>query len=253
MFGALPQSKAGTKYIFVRMDIFTKYTRLYALSKANTEVLLGKMRSFIQEVGKPEVVLSEKGTQFISGLWQQELDELNIVPSTVSVRHLQGNPVEHIMKTIGSTLRTYLHVATSVTPHDALTYQRSEPLNVLSIPKLPDMQDASMEQQPLQREVQQLISTRLYSEALKRKGGSKLSKLNNLEVGELVLVKTNLISSLWSQVMKKFFHLYEGPNEIYDVKQINCYPVSDPITKQIVGNYNIRALRKFVKWVVEAE
>ncbi|KAJ8890257.1 hypothetical protein PR048_009765 [Dryococelus australis] len=100
IFGPLPKSKADTNFIFVIMDSFTKYMRLYALSKATAQV------------GKPEFVLSDKSTQFTSGLWQLELEDLSIVSTTtISVRHPQGNPVECRTKTIGSALRTYCNNA----------------------------------------------------------------------------------------------------------------------------------------------
>ncbi|KAJ8875619.1 hypothetical protein PR048_023515 [Dryococelus australis] len=64
------------------MDIFTKYTKLYAVVNATAQVLLGKMKSFIEVVGKPEAVLSDKGIQFNSNVWQQGMLKLRIVPTT---------------------------------------------------------------------------------------------------------------------------------------------------------------------------
>ncbi|KAJ8880701.1 hypothetical protein PR048_017171 [Dryococelus australis] len=148
IFGPLPKSKAGTKYIFVVMDVFTKYIKHYALSKATAQVLLTKMVSFVEEAGKPKTVLSDKGTQFTSYFWQQGMEDMGIVATTAAVRHPQGNPVERRMKTIGSTFRAYcnkaqqgsrdylsligivmnhtLYVSTSVTSHEALTCERTE-------------------------------------------------------------------------------------------------------------------------------
>ncbi|KAJ8879514.1 hypothetical protein PR048_020122 [Dryococelus australis] len=69
LYGPLNKISGRSILHFLEMDIFTKYTRLCAV--VNTaSVLLMKMKNFIEKVGSPKAVLNERGTKFISELWQ---------------------------------------------------------------------------------------------------------------------------------------------------------------------------------------
>ena len=41
--GPLPTSRAGTKYLLVTMDAFTKYVQLYAIKRADTRTTVRKI------------------------------------------------------------------------------------------------------------------------------------------------------------------------------------------------------------------
>ncbi|KAJ8871896.1 hypothetical protein PR048_028236 [Dryococelus australis] len=53
-----------------------------------------KNKAFIEEVGMLKCVLSDKGTQFTSELWQSGLRKWVIIQTTISICHPQSNPVE---------------------------------------------------------------------------------------------------------------------------------------------------------------
>ncbi|KAJ8893030.1 hypothetical protein PR048_005611 [Dryococelus australis] len=274
LYGPLPKSKGGVHYILVAMDILTKNTKLYAIFNAATPTLVVKMKSFIEEVGRPEAVLSDNCTQFTSNVLQQGMLKLRVVPTTTSVRYPQSNPVERCMHTLGTTLRTYcnnsqqkwrdflplvevvmnhtVHVSTSLTPFEALTNYRSMLLDSRSIPQLPSMRDNGVSREEMQKEVQELVRARLYSAAEEHKSKFKPSKLSRFELGSLVLLKTNPISQLWANVTRKLFNLYEGPYEVCEVHKENCYGLRDCVTKGYVGRYNVASLRRYCKHVVEA-
>lgn len=66
-YGPLPRSIAGTEYIFVMYDAFSKYIKLYPIKKETTQTILRKViHSYIPELGKPRRILSDHGTQFTS-------------------------------------------------------------------------------------------------------------------------------------------------------------------------------------------
>ncbi|KAJ8890092.1 hypothetical protein PR048_009599 [Dryococelus australis] len=176
----------------------------YAIVNATAVGLLGKMKLFVEEVGKPEVVLSDKGTQFTSEVWQQGMLKFSIVPTTVAVRHPL---IELVMNHKG-------HVSTSLSPHMS-TFRTAE------------------------------IYVYTYLNYLKC--------LMKLELGLFALVKTNHISQFWENVTCTLFNMYQGSYKIFERVQNNCYGVRDQVTKEVIGCFNINAMRRYHGPVVEAE
>ena len=69
LFGPLPKGRGGVMYIFVMLDTFSKYVRLYSVKRATSQVLSEKVtKDYMIHVGKPKVILSDHGPQFISCL-----------------------------------------------------------------------------------------------------------------------------------------------------------------------------------------
>ncbi|KAJ8894767.1 hypothetical protein PR048_000074 [Dryococelus australis] len=54
IFGPLPKSKAGVQYVFVMEDLLSKFTKLYPVVYTNAQILLGKVRSFVEELENHE-------------------------------------------------------------------------------------------------------------------------------------------------------------------------------------------------------
>ena len=68
LYGPLPKGRGGVMYIFVVLDTFSKYVRLYSVKQATSKVLSEKItRDYMINVGKPKVILFDHGPQFISG------------------------------------------------------------------------------------------------------------------------------------------------------------------------------------------
>jgi len=110
LFGPLPTSIAGVKYIFVILNVFTKYIKLYKLKKPTTRAIIGKLKNdYFIRVRKPERILSDNGTQFRSKQWDTFLRENHIDNLHCSIRHPQSNPSERTMRELGRLLRVYCH------------------------------------------------------------------------------------------------------------------------------------------------
>ena len=76
-------------YIFVVLDTFTKFVRLYSEKRATSKVLSEKItKDYMIKTGKPKIILSDHGPQFISGRWRQTLGWEGIIPKPVSYTHL---------------------------------------------------------------------------------------------------------------------------------------------------------------------
>lgn len=98
-FGPLPKSVGGVAYIFVFLDAFSKYVKLYTIKKETTEIALKKLfEHYIPELGKPKRILADNGTQFTSRRWIEGLQRADIQIIYSSVRHPQGNPTERVMR-----------------------------------------------------------------------------------------------------------------------------------------------------------
>lgn len=108
-FGPLPRSSGGATYVFVVLDVFFKFLKLYALRRATAVASIHKISTDFLKIIKPAVLLSDHGPQFTSNTWINALQALNITPTFISIRHPASNPVERVMKELGRILRTYCH------------------------------------------------------------------------------------------------------------------------------------------------
>lgn len=116
--GTASDRAGGTHYILAILDIFSKYIKLYALKRATTTAILNKLeKGYITEIGKPEAILTDNGTQFTSSKWKNRLNELNITTCYTTAYHPQSNPVERYNREIGRLLRTYCNEQHSKWPN----------------------------------------------------------------------------------------------------------------------------------------
>ena len=104
-YGPLLTSTSGVKYILVIVDNFTKYVKLYPMKRATTVITLNKLKSYIQEVGKPKAILTDNGTQFTSKSWVKQLKALEIKPKYTAIRNPCTNLAERINRQLGNIFR----------------------------------------------------------------------------------------------------------------------------------------------------
>ena len=107
-FGPLVKTKYGYEYILVVVDTFTKYTKLYPLRRATCKATIKQIDKFINNLGKPQKILSDRGTQFTSKKWKEALRERDIKMILTSIRHPQANMVERVNREIARCFRTFL-------------------------------------------------------------------------------------------------------------------------------------------------
>jgi len=107
LFGHLSVSLGGVRYIFVILDVFSKFVKLYALRAATTRTSLNKiLGDYVTHLTQPKC-MSDNGSQFSSPLWRKKLTELNIDVKFSPVRHPQANPSERFMNEKGKFCRIY--------------------------------------------------------------------------------------------------------------------------------------------------
>jgi len=97
LFGPLPETKEGYRWIFVVKDIASRWVELIPLKVASAEAVV---RSFIDEVilrfGVPRRVISirDNGAQFVGSVMQQVAYCLGFQQNLIPVYHSEANPVE---------------------------------------------------------------------------------------------------------------------------------------------------------------
>lgn len=64
------------------------------MKKATTTVSPNKLRLHIQEIGKPNDILTDNGTQFTSRKWTEALNELGIKSKFTAIRNPCTNPLK---------------------------------------------------------------------------------------------------------------------------------------------------------------
>jgi hypothetical protein len=109
LVGKLPQTFDGNRYIFVAIDIATKWIEVAALPDMTTETVA---RAFIREVvcrhGTPRVLRSDRGAQFTSAVFKQAMIFLGIEQSFGIAYHHQDNAVERHNGTLQQILAHYV-------------------------------------------------------------------------------------------------------------------------------------------------
>ena len=75
----------------VVIDTSMKYTKLYPLKRAKCEATIKKIYKFINNIGKQQKILSDRGTQFTSKKWKEALKERGIKTILTLIRHPQAN------------------------------------------------------------------------------------------------------------------------------------------------------------------
>ncbi|KAF4525451.1 hypothetical protein B566_EDAN016239 [Ephemera danica] len=108
LYGELPTGRGGVKYIFVVLDVFTKFVTLYVIKNPNAKTLLDKIiNDFIPKFGRMIFILSDHGSQYTSHLWFRTLTNENITVKYTSGYHPGSNPSERVMRELGRIFRAY--------------------------------------------------------------------------------------------------------------------------------------------------
>lgn len=105
--GPFVTSRDGNKYILVLVDNFTKFVVLYAVRSTSAEALLASVKKFVQAYGLPRRFITDRGTCYTSGAFENYCVEQGIRLVLTSSRHPQANgQVERAHSVVMGILRT---------------------------------------------------------------------------------------------------------------------------------------------------
>lgn len=109
----LPHSHGrwGQQYIFLVLDHFTKYIKLFPLARVTTEELLKCLQSsdYFRTVGIPKCIYSDNGSQFTCRTWKKTVSNLGIKTRKMSLYHACSNPSEQYFRQVKQFLSAYCH------------------------------------------------------------------------------------------------------------------------------------------------
>jgi transposase InsO family protein len=108
IYGSLPMSRGGVRYILVCLDVFSRSITLYALKSATTKACLNKLTShYFGNVTAPKIILSDNATQFRSPGWRKQLQKQGVKTRFTPIRHPESNPSERYMRELSKFCRIY--------------------------------------------------------------------------------------------------------------------------------------------------
>jgi transposase InsO family protein len=261
-FGPFPASRGGVQYVFVALDSFSKLVKLYCLKRATTQATLNRLVvDYFVNIGKPDRILSDNGSQFSSPIWKNSLQKLGIKVCFSAVRNPQGNPTERVMRVLSSMLRVYCsdhhagwskfipeieniinltcHQTTGFSPYEL--HFGIKPVD--KIRKLIQYPEAI----GLEQEVRVAIAKENIAKVIEdRKNAQKNPSNVSLEVGDEVLIRIPYLSNAASKTSHKLFHLFYGPYVIVKDYGNNSFQVAEKLDHSAIkGQYNRRHLRRY--------
>lgn len=263
LFGPLPRTPQGNQWILIVEDLCSRWTELFALAEASAEncatILLNEV--FLR-YGIPRRVHSDNGTQFISAVMQKLTYCLKIEQTFTPVYHPEANPVERKNRdlkvqlsicvgqdhttwdqklpsirfamntakcsttnytaaylTFGRELRTPTEVQ-----HDLRTIVNAENFIPQITPHLLRLADTLKLVKETEEKMQD--KNKLYAD-LKRKPQHKI------EVGDLVLISTHILSKKDKGLTSKFVPRRDGPYIVLAKKGSACYTIASQENPQV--------------------
>jgi transposase InsO family protein len=109
VLGPLPRTKTGFRYIIVFVDHFSSWAEAYPLKEATAQATAEAFIQFFCRWGAPAILLSDRGSNFLSTMIQEINQIFNINPRFTTAYHPQTNgKVERFNSTIVSILSMYV-------------------------------------------------------------------------------------------------------------------------------------------------
>lgn len=196
-YGPLPKSIGSMEYVFVVLDMFSKYVKLYPIKKKNCETILRK-------------------------LFDLYIPEIQVIYS--SIRHPKSNPIERVMRELGRLFRTLcsdkhtrwakhikdIEFFLNITTHYSTGFPPVElQFNKKSNDEIREI--ISFPEEYLSKESKIVLARkRLQRNFNKRARTQKSSSKIILKEKDLVLSFVPKQSDAFKRVTRKFFHLYYG-------------------------------------------
>lgn len=276
LFGPLPEGDQGERWILLVEDTATRWTELYALKDATADACARiLMEEYFMRFGLPRRVISDNGVQFVSAVMRQCMSVLGIKQSLVPLYHPEANPAERKNRDLKqmlaqlveedhtswptklSLIRFALNGAkcrtTGITPA-YLTFAREmrSPTEVThDIRAILDKNNFVPQITPyLRKFIDSLSAIRerveIQQDKTKEYADQSRRPAENFQVGNLVLLKSHVLSSALKNITAKFAPRRDGPYKIVEKVSPTTYTlshVSQP--SEILGKYHIQDLTPY--------
>ena len=108
--GPLPKTRTGNQYLLTIMCASTRFPEAIPLRKITAQTVIKALIKFFTSYGLPKVVQSDQGSNFMSKLFKQVLQQLGIKHSTSSAYHPESQgALERFHQTLKTMLKTFCH------------------------------------------------------------------------------------------------------------------------------------------------
>ena len=264
IYGNLPTSKGGVKFILVCLDVFSGFVKLYALKANTTRACVNRLvNQYFPEVTTPKIILSDNATQFRSPAWEKQLRSHGVETRFTPVRHPESNPSERCMRELGKFCKIYCHdnhrkwvellphierwinhtVATSrgFTPSELMFGTKRQ--NVVK-QLAPGLQDMGPEETSVEAKIKEAYDKMINKAKLRERRHKRGNANWQPKLGEKVLVRKHPISEAMKGFTAKFSYLYEGPFSISKSLGHSAYEVRDEKGK-VRGEFHIKQLKQY--------
>jgi len=105
--GPFVTTQEGFKYVLTIVDNFTKFISLYAVKDTSAEQLITRVQMFVDTYGLPRRFVTDRGSCYTSGAFEQYCLQRGIVLVWTSSRHPQANgQVERSHSVVMAALRS---------------------------------------------------------------------------------------------------------------------------------------------------
>lgn len=237
--GRLPRTLRGNEYILTVMDHYSRYVEAIPLpSQRAARVTRALVDEVFSRHGIPEVVLTDQGRNFTSGVVQELCRKLNIKKVQTTAYHPEANGrLERVHRTLVTMMKPWLrpdgrnwdewlpfalmayrggpHRGTGFTPN-LLTYGRE--INTLEemVNQREDSQPEMWERLRSMHDRLEVIHQRAVEESVKSTTASRLQRnrgrlLRDLRIGDQVYVHS---PALQANAARKFHKPWKGPYAI---------------------------------------
>ncbi|KAL2081327.1 hypothetical protein ACEWY4_023180 [Coilia grayii] len=106
--GPLPKTKKGNEYLLTIYDVATRFPEAVPLKNIKARPVLEALICFFSRFGLPKRVQSDRGSNFVSGVFQEVLAELGIEQVTSSPYHPQSQgAIERYHQTLKTMMKAY--------------------------------------------------------------------------------------------------------------------------------------------------
>uniref|UniRef100_A0A669BG86 Gypsy retrotransposon integrase-like protein 1 n=1 Tax=Oreochromis niloticus TaxID=8128 RepID=A0A669BG86_ORENI len=238
--GPLPRTPAGNAYLIVFVDYLTKWVEASAVKEATSQVAAGK---FVTDIfarhGTPTYLISDRGSPFVSELFEHVVSALGSVHRLTTAYHPQTNATERVNRTLKTAIRAYVgdkHTswdkflpqicfALRTAPHDStgmtpamMLYGREldTPLDLITQPSTAGLDEPGVPypetlRASLQEAHDHAKAALDYSHDRQKHYYDLRHRHATFRVGDLVRVKTHPRSDAQSNFTAKLAPLFEGP------------------------------------------
>lgn len=109
LMGPFPKSSKQHVFLLVFVDYYTRWVELFPLRKATAETISQVLvNDILTRWGIPDFILSDRGSQFVSSVFQTVCRTWNVGHKLTSAYHPQTNLTERVNRTLKTMMASYV-------------------------------------------------------------------------------------------------------------------------------------------------